>query len=79
MPFFTSNNQLIKVPAAWLIEQCSLKGIKQNGVGIYPKHALVIVNYSSSSGKPILKLSQHIQDTVYKKFGIRLEPEVNII
>ena len=48
-------------------------------IGVYKKHALVLVNYGEESGNKIKKLSEEISKSVEKKFGIILEEEVNII
>ena len=76
---FFQENEEFKIPAAWLIEKCGWKGYKDNLVGISEKHALVLVNYGEKEGEKIRKLAQKIIDDVNKKFGIKLEPEVNII
>lgn len=78
IPHYHQNNKT-KIPAAWLIDQCKLKGFKQGNVGISPDHALVIVNYASDDGTHIKKLSETIQKIVADKFGIILKTEVNII
>lgn len=65
----------VKVPAAWLIEQAGFaKGSRYGGVGISPNHPLALVNYDGSA-QEIIELSDRIQDTVERKFGIRLERE----
>jgi UDP-N-acetylmuramate dehydrogenase len=79
MPGYTSDNQEVKVPAGWLIEQCSLKGIRIGDVGVHQHQALVLVNYDNGSGKEILELSKKIQHAVKEKFDIELHAEVNIV
>lgn len=72
-------NQMVKVPAGWLIEQCGWKGKKVGNTGAHAKQALVLVNYGNATGEEVKKLAFQIIDSVDEKFGIRLNPEVNII
>jgi len=67
-----------KIAAGWLIESAGWKGIRKGNVGCYEKQALVIVSYGIISGKEIYDFSEEIISDVYKKFGIRLEREVNV-
>lgn len=69
----------IKVPAAWLIDQAGWKGYRRNDIGVHDKQALVLVNFGKGKGKEIQELSEEIQRSVAKKFGIDLSPEVNFI
>jgi len=69
----------IKVPAAWLIEQCGWKGKKVGHTGSHATQALVLVNYGGATGNEVWQLAQDIIQSVSDKFGIKLEPEVNII
>ncbi|HVC29207.1 MAG TPA: UDP-N-acetylmuramate dehydrogenase [Gammaproteobacteria bacterium] len=68
-----------KLSAAWMIEHCGWKGFREGDAGVSDKHALVLVNYMHASGTQILALARRIQESVQQKFGIRLEPEPNII
>lgn len=68
----------VKVPAAWLIEQCHWKGFREGNYGVHQRQALVLVNYDNALGSDILRLSDRIITSVQQKFNIRLEREVNI-
>lgn len=79
MPSFPQADGTIKIPAGWLIEQCGWKGKVVGHTGSHAKQALVLVNYGNASGKEILDLAHHIQQSVKEKFGIEINPEVNVI
>jgi UDP-N-acetylmuramate dehydrogenase len=68
----------VKLAAAWLIEHCGWKGKREGGVGVHPRHALVLVNYDSESGEKLLSLAQAITGDVHSQFGIELEIEPRI-
>ncbi len=68
-----------KLAAGWLIEHCGWKGYKENGVGVHPKQALVLVNYGNGTGLEVLNLAQNIVDSVFEKFQVVLEMEVNVV
>lgn len=76
---FPAADSKIKIPAAWLIEQCGFKGKRFGNVGVHENQALVLVNYGGGTGKDILELSKRIIESVKEKFGIELQTEVNII
>lgn len=79
MRFFDISESEVKVPAGWLIEQAGLKGKRFGDAGIHKNQALVLVNYGNATGQEILDVSKTVQDTVFNKFGIHIEAEVNII
>ena len=69
----------VKIPAGWLIEQAGFKGKKFGSVSMYEKQALILVNHGGATSTQILKHIDRVQAGVLKQFGIKLEPEVNII
>lgn len=79
MPGYQSENQQIKVPAGWLIEQCGWKGKRIGAVGVHHQQALVLVNHGTARGQEILDLAHRISSSVQQQFHIALIPEVNII
>lgn len=79
MPAYDLPNGKVKVPAGWLIEQCGWKGKQIGHTGSHAKQALVIVNYGNASGSEIWQHALNVQQSVQEKFGINIEPEVNII
>jgi len=79
IPYYVQPDNLYKIPAAWLIEQCGWKGYNKGDAGVHKNQALILVNYGNATGKDILNLAIKIQESVLKKFGLKLETEVNII
>ncbi|MGA9270308.1 MAG: UDP-N-acetylmuramate dehydrogenase [Lutimonas sp.] len=79
MPFYPIDDQSVKVPAGWLVEQSGFKGKRFGDAGVHAKQALVLVNHGDATGTEILNLSKKIQAEVLSRFGIELHAEVNII
>ncbi len=79
IPYYSIKNKMIKISAAWLIEMCKWKAKQKGNVGVYEKHALVLVNYGNATGKEILSFSNEIRKSVFDKFKIKLENEINVI
>ena len=79
VPHYVVGDQ-IKVPAAWMIEQCGFKGAVNGGAQVYSKQPLVIVNASGeASPEEIIGLEKRIIGTIAGKYGITLHPEVEHI
>ncbi|WP_370899977.1 UDP-N-acetylmuramate dehydrogenase [Chryseobacterium gossypii] len=75
-----AGEEMVKVPAGWLIEQCGWKGKQIGNVATHRLQSLVIINVTgSATGKEIFDFSSAIISSVKEKFGIELEREVNII
>ena len=68
-----------KIAAGWLIDEAGWKGYRKGDVGIHKNQALVLVNYGNAKGEELVALSREVQQSILYKFGIQLEPEVNII
>lgn len=80
IPHFIQHDGSVKIPAAWLIDQCGLKGAKIGGASVWQKQPLVIVNSSgNATAEDVVSLENHIVSTVFKRFGITLSPEVEHI
>ena len=69
-----------KCSAGWLIEQAGWKGKRRYGAQVSPRHALVLINpEGKATAKEVKELAEKISGDVYKKFGVKLEPEVQYI
>ena len=76
----SSPEPLVKVPAAWMIEQCGWKGRRSGGAAVWEKQPLVIVNYTGEAyPEEIVGLEKRIIASVKAKFGVELHPEVEHI
>ena len=78
MPSYQVTEHTYKIPAGWMIEQCGWKGKALGKAGVHDKQALVLVNRGGASGKDIITLCHTIQHDVKERFGIEINPEVNI-
>ncbi len=79
LPVHASSDGTCKLSAAWLIEACGLKGVREGDAGVSAQHALVLVNHGSAGGAELLGLARRVADSVEQRFGIRLEPEPRIV
>ena len=71
----------VKVAAGWMIDRCGLKGYTNAAktAGVYTLQALVLVNLGGATGCDIIDVAHHVQNAVYEKFGIKIEPEAIVI
>ncbi len=65
--------------AAELIERAGLKGFSVGGAKVSEKHAGFIVNCGGAGSGDVLRLMEHIRETVLARFGIELQPEIKIL
>ena len=79
IPGYPQQNGKVKLAAGWLIEQAGWKGFRRGDAGCHSRQALVLVNYGHATGAEILELSREIRQSVTRKFGVDLEPEVNLV
>lgn len=77
--FYPLENGLSKVAAGWLIEQAGWKGKEVGEVAVWKNQALVLTNKGNATGRQVFEVSEAIIQSVYQKFGIELEREVNIL
>ena len=80
VPHYDLEDGTVKVPAAWMIEQCGWKGRRSGGAAVYEKQPLVIVNYTGEAyPEEIISLEKRIISSVKDRFGVELHPEVEHI
>jgi UDP-N-acetylmuramate dehydrogenase len=76
VPSFPAAPGLLKIPAAWLIENAGFeKGFRVGNAGLSTRHSLALTNRGNSTADEICHLKNLIQDEVSKLFAIDLEVE----
>lgn len=70
----------VKTSAAWLIENSGIdKGQSHGGARISTKHVLALTNSGNATAEELIQLAREVRASVQEKFGITLEPEVNLV
>ncbi len=62
-----------------LIQDCGLKGYQRAGAAVSAKHSGFIINNQDATAREVLDLIAYVQQTVWDRFQIQLEPEVLVV
>ena len=65
--------------AGKLIQDAGLKGYSIGGAAVSEKHSGFVINKGGATAKDVLDLIKHVQDEVFKQFGVKLHTEVRIL
>ena len=79
MPHYPAPEGRVKLAAGWLIDRAGMKGRREGAVGVHERQALVLVNHGGATGGEVIAFAHKVQETVYEKFGIEIDTEVNIL
>lgn len=79
LPCWPAGDGMTKLSAAWMIDQCGLKGATEGDAAVSMQHALVLVNTGGATGEQVARLASRVHDEVEGKFGVGLEPEIRIL
>jgi UDP-N-acetylmuramate dehydrogenase len=81
IPHWSADAQMVKLSAAWLIEQVGFKDAHDEATGMatWPKQSLVLVNEHAKSTADLLAFKQKIVEAVKAKFNITLEQEPELL
>ncbi|HNX00316.1 MAG TPA: UDP-N-acetylmuramate dehydrogenase [Candidatus Cloacimonadota bacterium] len=78
-----SGGSVFKRPAGFfvgkLVDDCGLRGTRIGDAQISDKHCGFIVNIGNATAQDVLSLIKRVQNTVFKRFGVTLEPELRIV
>ncbi len=78
IPGYPVAEDYVKIPAAWMIQECKWKGYSEGNVGVHKNQPLVLINLGNATGHAVLHLANRIVKSVQAKFDVLLEKEVNI-
>jgi UDP-N-acetylmuramate dehydrogenase len=79
LPAWPAAIDRVKLSAAWMVERCGLKGLRDGDAAVSERHALVLVNHGAATGAEIMRLSGQVQAVVADAFGVVLEPEPRLV
>jgi UDP-N-acetylmuramate dehydrogenase len=79
MPAYPADEGKTKLAAGWLIEQAGWKGRSEGKAAVHEKQALVLVNKGGAAGGEVARLANEVKKAVFMKFGVWIEPEVNVL
>lgn len=79
LPSWPAPDGTSKLSAAWLIETCGFKGLREGDAGISNRHALVLVNHGHATGAQLWALAQRVRQGVHARFSVTLEPEPRVV
>lgn len=80
MPCYPVADEVVKIPAAWLIERCGFaKGHRAGRVGISSRHSLALVHHGEGTAAELVDLAREIRSAVRERFGIDLRPEPTFV
>lgn len=79
MPHYPAPEGRVKLAAGWLIDRAGMKGHREGAVGVHERQALVLVNYGGATGREVIAFARKVQQTVFERFGIRIDTEVNLL
>lgn len=65
--------------AAAMIDECGLRGLRIGNAQVSEKHAGFIVNLGGATAEDVKRLIFEVQERVYDRLGVRLEPEIRIL
>lgn len=78
IPGYVQADGNVKIPAAWLLEQCGFKGSRHGDIGCYERQPLVLVNHGAGTSAELAEFVQKLQQKVQDTFAVRLEAEVRM-
>lgn len=79
LPAWPAGDAHVKLSAAWLIEACGFKGLREGDAAVSDRHALVLVNHGHATGAQLWALAERIRAGVHERFGVAIEPEPRVV